>query len=310
MAILAPLLLALQAAPQEPPPTPIRWVVNLDSRFTMKFSSIEQFRCDVQQKNVGTDGLNTQDTYGHTDRRDIEADLSFREIPGWAWALSIDIKKISWTYASNEAEITLTGSEGKEPQARVIVKEKDKSRIAQAKADADNRAEHMKRLVLGEYDLAADRSGRVSIIRKGAMDPGHSIFGRSFIQPPCTEEPVRADQEWKEQIPPLLPGAREIEAGEMVIKVASLGEKAITLKGAVNLPLTKPLNANETLTGTFSLERETVFSREGYVQSAREEHACRKTGKSTSAPMRGRATTREETLTASFKQTFTLKPRK
>jgi hypothetical protein len=310
MRTLAALLLAFQAGPQDPPPAAIQWKVSLDTRFTMKFSSVEQYRCDTHQKNVGTDGLNTQGTYGHTDRREIEADLAFRELPGWQWALSIDLKRVSWTYGSDEAEVTVTCADGKEPQARVVVKEKEKARVPQAKADADNRAEHMKRMVLGEYDLAADRAGMVSIVRKGAIDPGFSLFGRPFLQPPCTAEPLKADQEWKDPVPPLLPGAREIESPGIVLKVASVGEKAITLKGAVNLPLTKPLNASEVINGTFSLERESVFSREGYVQSAREEYACRKTGKFTSTPMKGRALTREETVTASFKQLVTLKPRK
>jgi hypothetical protein len=309
MRTLTALVLAALCGPQEPS-APIKWAVKLDSRFTMQFNFVEQYRSDIVQKSVGTAGNTVKGTVSHTDKREIEAELSYREVPGREWSLSIDLKKISWTYSSEEAEVTLTFTDGKEPQTRVAVKEKDKFRALPVKADADNRAEHMKRLVMGEYDLAADRSGQVTIIRKGAMDPGFSIFGRSFVQPPCPLDPVTAGQAWKDAVPSLLPGAKEADVADLPFKVTALNEKSVTVKGAVNLPLTKPQNANDVISGTFSLEREFVFSREGYVQSSREEHSYKKTAKSSLTVMGGGTSTKDETITASLKQSVTLKPRR
>jgi len=308
MPALALLLLGVPLLQE--PSAPLKWAVKLDSRFSLRFNYSEQRRTDVVQKGVGTIGATVKTSNSMSEKREVEAELSYREVPGREWSLSTDLKKASWTYTTDESEVTLTFNEGKEPQTRVIVKEKDKLRIPQAKADADLRAEHMKRLVTGDYDFTADRvSGKVLILRAGAVDLGFALFGRAFIQPPCPSEPVTAGQMWKDAISSELPGFQEAGVADLPLKVATLNEKAVTVKGSVNVPLAKPPNPGDALNGTFSLEREFVFSRDGYVQSSREEFSLKKNLNSKTAFFGGN-TVRDEITTASYKQSLTLKPRK
>ena len=306
----APFVLLLPAlCGFQEPSAPIKWAVKLDSRFTLSYSYLEQYRNDSVQKGVGTRAETVKTSTSINDKREVDAELSYREIPGREWSLSIDLKKISWTYATEEAEITLSFTDGKNPQTRVNVKERDKLRMPQAKADAEQRAEHMKRLVAGEYDLSCDRSGQVSIIRAGAVDAGFSIFGRAFVQPPCPTDPVTAGQMWKDTIPQTLPGYREAAVTDLPFKVTALNEKSITTKGSVTVPLTRPTNPGENINGTFSLEREFVFSRDGYVQSAKEDYSFKKTVNS-KTQFFGGTTTKDESGSASIRQTLTLKPKK
>ncbi len=308
--VLTAFLLPLAVCGFQDPSAPLKWTVKLDSRFTMQYSYAEQFKSDVIQRGVGTQGETVKTANNLNDRREVEADLSFREIPGREWALSIDLKKVSWTFSTDEAEIALTLAGGKDPQTRVNVKERDRLRAPQAKADAEQRAEHMKRLVAGEYDLAAERAGQVAIVRAGAVDAGFSLFGRAFVQPPCPSEPVTAGQTWKDAVPSILPGYQEAGLTDLPFKVTALNEKAVAVKGAASGPLIKPSNPGDTINGTFSLEREFVFSREGgHVQSSREEFAYKKHA-ANKTRFFGGTTTKDENVTASIRQSLTLKPKK
>ncbi len=306
--IIAPIVAILPAL-QESSVT-LRWNVNLNSRFAMQFNYAGQRRTDILEKGVGTLGTTHRIISTANDKREVEAELSYREVPGRAWSLCVDLKKVSWTYSTDEYEIALTRARGKDPQTRVTVREKDKNRAAQAKADADQRAEHMKRLSVGEYDLVAMPStGQVVVMRSGAIDTGFALFGRIFIQPPCPSDPVSAGQSWKDAVPQDLPGVLESGVIHLPLKVTAINEKTVTVKGTAAAPLSKPANIGDAVSGTFSLEREFVFSREGYVQSSREEFSCRKslTNKTT---FFGGTTTREENASASTKQTVALKPLK
>jgi len=303
----AALLLAL-LGPQDPA-APFRWKVDLNSGFTMQFSLHEQRRSNVVQKGVGTLGTTHQTSGILDEKREIHAELSYRELPGRPWSLAVALKKVTWTRVTEEAEIAVTLVEGKEPQARVSVRERDKLRIQTARMNAEQQAEHMKRLLTGEYDLVPERSGRVTFARAGAVDAGFSLFGRAFVQPPAPSEPLAAGLSWKEPLSPEWPGQSESGLTELCYRVASLDEKAVTVKGTAAGPLTRPSVPGTALNGSFALEREFVFSTDGHVQSSREEFSYRKTA-SRQEKFFGGTTTTEENVSVSLRQSLTLKPKR
>lgn len=287
--------------------TPFQWKVDFNSRFTLTFTFQRQRRHDVLQKGVGTLGTTHTFTEILDEKREIQAELSYREVPGRPWALSVDLKKVTWTYATEGAEVVLTFTEGKEPQARVSVRERDKLKITTARENAERQAEHMKRLLGGEYDLVPERNGRVVFSRAGAVEAGVSLFGRAFVQPPAPAAPPAPGLTWKEPIPSDGPGPSESGATEISYTVVSLNEKGTTVKGSVSGPLTRPSEPGTSLIGVFSLEREFLFSPEGYVPSAREEWIYRKTSLR-KEQFFGGTTTTEENASDLRRQSLTLKP--
>ncbi len=303
---ILPLLLA-SAGPQEPP-VKLEWKVNLDSRFTLQFSCQEQRQSHVVHKGVGNDRVTEKSSHSETGKRDIQAELTYRETPGRPGSLAIALQKVNWTYGTDQFEVTLTYVAGKTPQTRVTVRERDKYLVSSVKANAEQRAEHMKRLVTGEYDLMIDASGRAVIRRAGAVDSGFSLFARAFLHSPLPSEPVAAGHTWNDTVPQELPGTRESGAVEIPVKVATLNEKGVTVKGILNAPLDRAAQG-EALNGAFTLKREFVFSREGYVESSEEEYSLRKTSLIKTAVFQT-TSSREENTTASGRQSMTLKPKK
>ncbi len=302
---ILPLLLA-SAGPQEPP-VKLEWKVNLDSRFTLQFSCQEQRQSHTVHKGVGNDGRTEKSVSSESIKRDVQADLTYRETPGRPGSLALALKKVSWTYGTDQFEVTLSYVAGKTPQTRVTVRERDKYLVSSVKANAEQRAEHMKRLVTGEYDLMVDASGRAVIRRAGAVDSGFSLFARAFLHSPLPAEPVAAGHTWNDTISQDLPGTRESGATEIPVKVASLNEKEATVKGTLNAPLSRPAQG-QTLKGAFVLKREFVFSREGYLESSEEEYSLRLSSLVRTTGLK--SASREENTTATGRQSMTLKPGK
>jgi hypothetical protein len=208
------------------------------------------------------------------DRREVEAELSVKEEPGWEGRLLVTLKKAAWTTGTHDYEITLTYLEGKPADVRTKLKaDPRKPEGEAAKAQMATMSESIKKLIEGEHSIDTTRKGDTIMLRNGqAARMGASIFDRIFFHPKLPVGTVKAGQTWRDPVPPLAIQAGLIEVKTIDYKVTTLSAKDITVKGGFTFPIVKPPTVtSQKVTGNFTFTQEYSFSRENYQQSSKEE---------------------------------------
>jgi hypothetical protein len=256
LAFLAPLLL-------QDPAQEMKWAIQEGDRFEMKWSYNEQRKREGQDKAAESH-----------DKRDVEAELTWKA----EGVMTLTLKKVTWSYGSQDYEIGLTYFAGKKlnPQLRMNVGPSAPGYLT-SKTEADRMLAYMEKLTEGEFtvDTVADK-GRTLFLWNGGnvrqMTP--SLFDRLFTHPLLPSGPVRKDQLFKDPLeahilPPGLTDIKQVEA-----KVTMIGDKGLVAKGGLTIPFGKSFTANQqvqNMTGSFSYSCEWNYSPKQYLQRAAEE---------------------------------------
>jgi hypothetical protein len=258
------LLLSPVAAPQDDA-AKMEWVLQEGDRFDFTWSFNEQ-----RKREPGRG-----DTTETHDKRDVAAELVWKS----EGTLTLILKKVSWSYGSQDYEVTLAYTEGKklDPQLKMKVTEKAAGYLV-SKADADHMVESMKQMTDGVFTVdTLTEKGRTLMLWNGAnlRDPGQlSLLGRIFTHPLLPSGPVRIGQIFKDplDVTNLTAGLTEIKDVES--KVTAVGDKGLIAKGGVNIPFGKSSVANGqpvTMTGNFTYTCEWNYSPQQYLQGSKEE---------------------------------------
>ena len=260
LAILAPFL--VQDKPEDA--AKMEWSFQEGDRFELKWTYTEQRKRDGQD-NKGTESH---------DKRDVEAELNWKA----DGILTLSLRKVTWSYGSQDYEIGLTYFAGKKlaPVLKMNVAP-DKPGYNTSKAEADRMFEYMKKLTDGEFtvDTVAEK-GRTLFLWNGGnvrqITP--SLFDRLFTHPLLPSGPVRVGQLFKDPLeaqilPPGLTDIKQVEA-----KVTATGDKGIIARGGLTIPFGKAFTANgsvQNMSGTFSYSCEWNYSPKQYLQRSAEE---------------------------------------
>jgi hypothetical protein len=260
LAILAPLLLA-QDKPEES--QEMKWTIQDGDRFELKWTYNEQRKREGQDKAAE----------GH-DKRDVEGELAWKA----DGILTLTLKKVTWSYGSQDYEISLGYSAGKKlaPDMKMKVAPTAAGYNA-SKAEADRMFEYMKKLTEGEFTVdTITEKGRTLFLWNGGnvrqITP--SLFDRLFTHPLLPSGPVRKDQLFKDPfeaaiLPPGLTDIKTVEA-----KVTSVGDKGLIARGGLTIPFGKAFTANsqvQNMSGSFSYSCEWNYSPKQYLQRSAEE---------------------------------------
>jgi hypothetical protein len=260
LAILVPFL--LQDKPEEA--QEMKWTLQEGDRFDLKWTYTEQRKRDGQD-NKGTESH---------DKRDVEAELNWKA----EGILSLTLKKVTWSYGSQDYEISLAYFAGKKlnPNLKMLVAPTAPG-YNTSKAEADRMFAYMQKLTEGEFtvDTVAEK-GRTLFLWNGGnvrqITP--SLFDRLFTHPLLPSGPVRRDQLFKDPLeaqllPPGLTDIKTIEA-----KVTAVGDKGLIARGGLTIPFGKAFTANgnvQNMSGSFSYSCEWNYSPKQYLQRTAEE---------------------------------------
>lgn len=260
LAILAPFL--VQDKPEDA--GKMEWAFQEGDRFDLKWTYTEQRKRDGQD-NKGTE---------FHDKRDVEAELAWKA----EGILAMSLKKVTWSYGSQDYEIGLTYYAGKKlAPALKMNMAPEKPGYNTSKADADRMFAYMQKLTDGEFtvDTVAEK-GRTLFLWNGGnvrqITP--SLFDRLFTHPLLPSGPVRKDQLFKDPLeaqilPPGLTDIKQVEA-----KVTAVGEKGYIARGGLTIPFGKAFTANgnvQNMSGSFSYSCEWNYSPKQYLQRSAEE---------------------------------------
>ncbi|MBI3856735.1 MAG: hypothetical protein HY293_13690, partial [Planctomycetes bacterium] len=222
----------------------MEWSFQEGDRFELKWTYTELRKRDGQDKAAE----------GH-DKRDVEAELAWKA----EGILALTLKKVTWSYGSQDYEIGLSYAEGKkvDPQLKMKV-EPNKPGYNTSKAEADRMFEYMKKLTDGEFTVdTISEKGRTNFLWNGGnvrqITP--SLFDRLFTHPLLPSGPVRKDQLFKDPLEAIIlpPGLTDVKTIES--KVTAVGDKGLIAKGGVTIPFGKTFTANsqvQSMSGSFS----------------------------------------------------------
>ena len=241
----------------------MEWVIQEGDRFEMKWSYNEQRKREGQDKAAE----------GH-DKRDVEAELTWKA----EGILTLTLKKVTWSYGTQDYEIGLTYFAGKKlnPQLKMNVPPSAPG-YPTSKAEADRMFTYMQKLTEGEFTVdTVTEKGRTLFLWNGGnvrlITP--SLFDRLFTHPLLPSGPVRKDQLFKDPLEAqiLPPGLTDIKTVEA--KVTSVGEKGLVARGGLNIPFGKAFTANsqvQNMSGSFTYVCEWNYSPKQYLQRSTEE---------------------------------------
>ena len=245
----------------------LKWAAAPEDKFEIKWT----------YDDVSTRVPGTGEKSELADRRAVEAEMTPKEEPG---RFAVALKKVAWTYSTNEFAITLNwAAGGKPPVAAIKMKVDPKaSNASAAKTFADARAEQMKKLVSeGEYALGFDPSSREAFItRNGSAAKNNSLFDTLFLHSPLPNGTVTNGQTWKEGLERVtLPQLVEVKT--MGCKVSYAGN-GVSVKGGFTQPINRATGGAraETISGSFNFLREFTFAKEGCLLSSKEEQVLTK----------------------------------
>lgn len=262
MTALTAAVLALCLTPQDEA-AEMKWTLMEGDRFDLKWTFNEQRRRDGQDKA----------SESH-DKRDVDAELTWKA----EGVLTLTLKKVTWSFGSQDYEIGLTYVEGKklDPQMKMKVQPGAQGYNI-AKAEADRMVEYMKKMTEGEFTVnMIDDKGRTLFLYNGAnvrqLTP--SLFDKIFTHPLLPSGPVRVGQVFKDpfEVTNLPPGLIDVKMVEA--KVTAVGDKGLIAKGGVTVPFGKTFTANsgvQNMSGTFSYTCEWNYHPKQYLQRSSEE---------------------------------------
>ncbi|HVR83163.1 MAG TPA: hypothetical protein VMU54_02555 [Planctomycetota bacterium] len=300
MSILTAAALALHFSPAaavQDDAAKMEWVLQEGDRFDFTWTYNEQ-----RKREPG----HGETTETH-DKRDVAAELVWKS----EGILTLVLKKVNWSYGSQDYEVTLAYTEGKklDPQLKMKVTEKA-SGYQVSKADADHMVEYMRTMTDGVFTVdTVTEKGRTLILWNGSSlrEPGQlSLLGRIFTHPLLPSGPVRVGQIFKDplDVTNLTAGLTEIK--EVESKVTAVGDKGLIAKGGVNIPVGKSTVASgstQTMTGNFTYTCEWNYSPQQYLQGSKEESKFTK-----KVDAKGKeADFYRETFNHSISQTLTIK---
>jgi len=243
----------------------MEWVLAEGDRFDMTWSYSEQ-----RKREAGA-GASTE-TH---DKRDVAAELVWKS----EGILTLTLKKVSWSYGTQDYEIALAYTEGKklDPQLKMKVAPTAPG-YAVSKSDADRLVEYMKKMTEGEFTIdTTSEKGRTLVLwnNGNVRPPGQvSLLARIFTHPLLPSGPVRVGQIFKDplDVTNLTAGLTDIR--EVESKVAAVSDKGLIAKGGVNIPIGKSIVANnntQVMTGNFTYTCEWNYAPQGYLQGSKEE---------------------------------------
>ena len=259
LAFLAPFL--VQDKPEES--QEMKWVFAEGDRFELKWGYNEQRKREGQDKAAESH-----------DKRDLDAELTWKA----DGILTLTIKKVTWSFGSQDYEIGLAFAEGKKlaPELKMKIAP-NASSYNNSKAEADRMVEAMKKLTAGEYlvDTVTEK-GRTLFLWEGGNVRQNPIciLNKLFTHPLLPSGPVRKDQIFKDPLEAhiLQPGLTDIK--EVQAKVTAVGDKGLIARGGLTIPFGKTFTANsqvQNMTGSYSYSNEWNYSPRQYLQRSAEE---------------------------------------
>jgi hypothetical protein len=241
----------------------MKWTLAEGDLFELKWTYNEQRKRESQEKDV----------LSH-DKREVEAELAWKA----EGILALTLKKIVWSYGSNDYEIALLYNEGKKLDPRLQMKiAAGAPGYTTSKAEADRMFDCMKKLTEGEFTVnTAEDKGRTIFQWNGGdvrrINP--SLFDKLFTHPLLPSGPVRVGQIFKDpfevtNLPPGLVDVKQVES-----KVTAVGDKGLIAKGTLTVPFGKTFTANsqvQNMSGSFTYTCEWNYNPKQYLQRSAEE---------------------------------------
>src|ERR1051326_9023622 len=183
LALCATPLLFAQDKPQEKPPEELemKWTFQEGDKFDFKWGFSE-----TRDRKPGRG-----DTTESHDKREVEAELSWKA----EGVLLITLKKVVWSYGTQDYEVALMFVEGKKLEPKQTMKVDTKAPgYPGSKGDADRMVEYMLNLTDGEFTLDTKAEpGKTLFLWNGGnvRGSGLSLFDRIFTHPVLPSGPVR-----------------------------------------------------------------------------------------------------------------------
>ena len=208
------------------------------------------------------------------DKREVEAELSWKA----EGILTLTLKKVVWSYGSQDYEVTLMYVQGKKLEPKQTMKvAPDAQAFNVAKAEADRMVEYMKKLTDGEFtvDTVAEKGKTLFLWNGGNVrSSGLSLFDKVYTHPLLPSGPVRVGQIFKDplEVTNLPAGLTDVKTVES--KVTAVGGKGAVAKGGFSIPVSKMFTANganQTMSGTYTYSCEWNYHPQQYLQGAKEE---------------------------------------
>jgi len=277
----------------------MEWVIQEGDKFDLTWSYNEQ-----RKREPGRG----ESTEAH-DKRDVAAELAWKS----DGILTLTLKKVGWSYGSQDYEVTLAYVDGKklDPQMKMKIAEKAAS-YAASKNDGERMVEYMRKMTEGAFTVdTVSEKGRTMMLWNGGnlREAGQlSLLGRIFTHPLLPSGPVRIGQVFKDplDVTNLTAGLTEIK--EVESKVTAVGDKGLIAKGGVNIPVGKSIVANgqtQVMSGNFTYTCEWNYSPQQYLQGSKEESKFTK-----KVDAKGKdADFYRETFTHNISQALTIKKR-
>ena len=264
MKALAVALLAL--CPQDKPEDAMemKWTIADGDRFDLKWGFAE-----TRNREPGR-GEKTESP----DKRAVDGELSWKA----EGILTLTLKKVTWSFGSQDYEVALTYVEGKKLDPKVTIKADAKSpNYGTAKIEAERMAEYMRKLTDGEFTIdIKSEPGKTNFLWNGGgvRNSGLSLFDKIYTHPTLPSGPVRVGQIFKDplEVTNLPAGLTDVKTVES--KVTAVGGKGAVAKGGFSVPVAKMFTANgqnQTVSGNYTYTCEWNYSPQQYLQGTKEE---------------------------------------
>lgn len=256
---LPALLLLLPLVQDEP--VELKWAAEPEDKFDLKWT--------YDDANTRVSGRGDRSEI--SDKRTVEAEMLPTEQAG---KFAVTLKKVTWSYSNAEFDISLAWAAGPKPPAATFKLKVDPkaSNAAVAKSLGEQRLETMKTIVSeGAYALTFDANrGETAITRNGSAGRMQSVFDVLFLHSPLPKGTVTHGQTWKESVEQLT-FPQLVEVKTMGCKV-TYAANAVGVKGGFTQPINRTGNAKgESITGSFTFNREFSFAKEGCLLNSKEE---------------------------------------
>ena len=223
----------------------------------------------------------------------------------------LELKKVQWSVATRDHEITITFVAGKKPDLQQKIKGDPKA-TPQAKeglkVSASLIAENMRKNFDGEFTIVPDtrRNSTWIYLNNRPTKPGPSLFDKLFMQSPIPNSLVRQGQAWKEPIDASIMPTGLMEAKDIDYKAAQVTALNAIFKAGFQIPIVKPPTVtDQKISGNYAIQREFTWNRSGYLQSSKEDITFTK---KVDASGKDAAFYKEDS-TASVKQQLSIKKR-